>query len=250
VAAMRENIGLWCERLADTGPAEVLAWATEEFSGKVVLASSMGLEDQVLLGMIAERQLSIPVFTLDTGRLFPETLDLIPRTEKRYGIRIHVFYPDRDAVEDLVNTHGLGVHRKSIALRHDCCGVRKLEPLERALAGRSAWVCGLRSGQAAARSAVDVLEWDESCDMLKINPLAGWSEDDVRTYVREHDVPYNPLHDAGFPSIGCACCTRAVEAGEDIRSGRWWWEEPEQRECGLHVRTVDGKVVYERREQE
>lgn len=245
MVAIRENLELWREQLAGSGAAEVLSWAAAKFPGTVVLAFSMGLEDQVLLSMIAERQLCVPIFTLDTGRLFPETLDLIPRTEKRYGIRIDVFYPDTGAVEDLANTHGLDVHRKSIALRHACCGVRKLEPLRRALSGRSAWICGLRNGQAATRSTVDVLEWDESRDMLKINPLAGWSEDDVWTYVREHDVPYNPLHDAGFPSIGCACCTRAVEAGEDIRSGRWWWEESEQRECGLHVRMVDGKITGE-----
>jgi len=250
MVAISMNLGLWREQLANSKPAELLTWAAAEFPGEVVLASSMGAEDQVLLSMIAEQQLDIPVFTLDMGRLFPETLDLIPLTEKRYAIRIHVIYPEKDAVEDLVNTHGLDVHHKSIALRHACCEVRKLAPLRRALAGHSAWICGLRGGQAVTRQTVDLLEWDDSRDMLKINPLAGWSGEDVWTYIREHDVPYNPLHDSGFPSIGCACCTRAVKAGEDIRSGRWWWEEAEQKECGLHVRTVDGKLVFERRKQE
>jgi phosphoadenosine phosphosulfate reductase len=213
----------------------ILRWAAEAFPGRVALASSLGAEDQVLIDLIARRKLEIAVFTLDTGRLFPETRALIAETERQYRLHIERYLPDRQEVETLVRQHGEDAHRQSVELRRTCCEIRKLRPLRQALKGRLAWICGLRSGQAATRTAVSPVEWDPIHQMVKINPLAAWSEDQVWAYIRQHGVPYNPLHDEGYPSIGCACCTRAVLPGEDIRAGRWWWEQPEHRECGLHL---------------
>ncbi|MFA4965914.1 MAG: phosphoadenylyl-sulfate reductase [Thermoleophilia bacterium] len=223
--------------LAGASAEEILADAARRFGGRVAFASSLGLEDQVLTAMIAEAKLDIPIFTLDTGRLFPETYDLIDRTSKRYGVTIHTYFPAAAEVEKMVDRDGVNLFRDSIEARKRCCEIRKVLPMRRAQIELDAWVCGLRTGQGATRQKVEVAEWDYLADMVKINPLAAWSEERVRDYVRAHDVPYNPLHDAGFPSIGCAPCTRAVAAGEDARSGRWWWESAEHRECGLHYRT-------------
>lgn len=220
--------------LAGAPAEEILAEAAARFPGRVAFASSLGLEDQVLTAMIAEAGLDIAVFTLDTGRLFPETYDLVDRTSRRYGITIHTFFPAPEDVEEMVDRHGVNLFRESIDLRRRCCEVRKVRPLRRAQRELDAWVCGLRSGQGATRRRVAEAEWDEAAGLIKINPLAAWDEERVRDYVRAHDVPYNPLHDQGFPSIGCAPCTRAVAPGEDARSGRWWWEGAEHRECGLH----------------
>lgn len=218
------------------GAADLLRASAERLPGKVAFASSLGLEDQVITHLIAENGLDIPVFTLDTGRLFPETYDLVARTEARYRIRIHVYSPETSELERMVAQHGIELYRHSVGGRKRCCEVRKLGPLHRALRGLDAWVCGLRREQAVTREDVAAVEWDGVNRLIKINPLHDWTEADVRTFVSENAVPYNPLHDAGFPSIGCAPCTRAVAAGEDPRSGRWWWEQPEQRECGLHSR--------------
>ena len=232
--------------LADLGEAsaeQVLAYAARRFPGRVAFATSLGLEDQVLTAMIAEAGLDIPIFTLDTGRLYPETYDLIDRTSKRYSLPIRAFFPDAAEVEDMVATNGVNLFRDSIELRKLCCGARKVKPLRRAQAGLDAWVCGLRSGQGATRQKVEPAEWDDGAGLVKINPLAAWDEARIWDYVRAHDVPYNPLHDAGFPSIGCAPCTRAVPEGEDARSGRWWWESAEHRECGLHHRSAGGPAA-------
>ena len=222
---------------------EVLAAAAGRFGGRVAFASSLGLEDQVLTAMIAEAQLDIPIFTLDTGRLYPETYDLIARTKERYGATIHVYFPAAGDVEDMVDAGGVNLFRGSIEARKRCCEIRKVRPLRRAQIELDAWICGLRSGQGATRQKVETAEWDAAAGMVKINPLAAWDEARVWDYVRAHDVPYNPLHDAGFPSIGCAPCTRAVPAGEDARSGRWWWEGAAQRECGLHQRAGGGPAA-------
>jgi len=217
-------------------PAEqILSWTTSEFPGRVALASSLGLEDQVLTDMIARNGVDIPVFTLDTGRLFPETYELIERTRARYGLQIRVLFPQAVAVEEMVNRHGVNLFLESVDLRKKCCQVRKIEPLKRALEGLEAWITGLRREQSVTRHQVEVIEWDQAHGLVKINPLAGWQEDQVRAYIETHNVPYNPLHDKGFPSIGCSSCTRAVRPGDDPRSGRWWWEHPEHRECGLHL---------------
>lgn len=235
------EIDQWRQELASASAREILEWAGRAFDGRIALASSLGLEDQVLTDMIAREGLPISIFTLDTGRLFPETLALIQRTTDRYGLPVKVFFPRTEAVEQMVAEEGIDLFRRSVELRRRCCHVRKVEPLERALAGLDGWICGLRRGQAQTRLALEPIEWDATHGLLKLNPLAGWSEAEVWAYVREHDVPYNPLHERGFPSIGCACCTRAVEPGEDIRAGRWWWENPEHKECGLHLSGGHGR---------
>jgi len=226
--------------LSDAPSEAVLAATAARFPGRIAFASSLGLEDQVLTAMIAESGLDIPIFTLDTGRLYPETYDLIARTKARYGVTIHVYFPAANDVEEMVDASGVNLFRDSIEARKRCCEVRKVRPLRRAQRELDAWICGLRSGQGATRQKVAAAEWDEAAGMVKINPLATWDEARVWAFVRAHDVPYNPLHDAGFPSIGCAPCTRAVPEGEDARSGRWWWEDAEQRECGLHQRAGGG----------
>ncbi|MGN0855958.1 MAG: phosphoadenylyl-sulfate reductase [Candidatus Spyradenecus sp.] len=215
---------------------ERLRLAAEHFAGRLVFASSLGAEDQVITDLIARLELPIPIITLDTGRLFPETYDLLAETEARYGLKIRTFSPDRAELEAFVNTHGINAFRESEDLRHACCAVRKLSALRRALAGSDLWICGLRQGQSVTRTDVPVLADDRANGLLKLSPLIDWDEARVWDYLRYHDVPYNPLHDRGFPSIGCACCTRAVRRVEDIRAGRWWWEVPEHRECGLHAR--------------
>lgn len=220
---------------------EIIQWAATKYGNGIVLASSMGLEDQVLTDMIFRGGFHIDIITLDTGRLFNETYELIARTEKRYGIKIDIFSPDAGALEKMVNAEGVNLFYRSTELRKQCCHVRKIEPLKRALKPYSAWICGLRREQSVTRGDILINAWDEAHQMVKINPLADWSEQEVWDYIRKHDVPYNPLHERGFLSIGCACCTRAVKPGEDIRAGRWWWEQPEQKECGLHL--VDGKLV-------
>jgi phosphoadenosine phosphosulfate reductase len=212
----------------------ILRWAQNRYAGRIAFASSLGLEDQVIVDALVRHDIDIPVFTLDTGRLFPQAYDLLAKTEARYGIRIKVLFPEARAVESMVAKHGVNLFLASVEKRRECCRVRKVEPLNRALSGLSAWVTGLRREQADSRSGMDLVEWDEKRGLVKINPLADWSETDVRRYVKEYDVPYNLLHDRGYPSIGCACCTRAVEPGEDIRAGRWWWEREGKKECGLH----------------
>ena len=219
---------------------DILIWASETFGKDAIFASSLGAEDQVIFDMLCRLELDIPVFTLDTGRLFQDTYDLIAATEKKYNKKIDLFFPNHEAVEKMVNENGVNSFYKSAELRKTCCHVRKLEPLSRALKPYRAWICGLRREQAATRSETKVIDLDDN-RKIKINPLIDWTEKDVWNYMQKYDVPYNKLHDEGFLSIGCACCTRAVASGEHVRSGRWWWENPEQKECGLHV--VNGKLV-------
>lgn len=215
---------------------EVLAGFIGEFKGRIALASSMGVEDQLLTDMIVKIDPSVKVFTLDTGRLFYETYDLIEKTMLRYKIGIQVFSPDSEKVEDMVNRKGINLFFQSIENRKECCRVRKVEPLKRAFQGLDVWVCGLRKEQSATRTQNQLVEWDEANGLIKLNPLIDWTEQQVWDYVKQNNVPYNVLHDKGFPSIGCQPCTRAVFPGEDIRAGRWWWENPETKECGLHNR--------------
>ncbi len=219
---------------------DILVWTNETLGKDVVFASSLGAEDQVIFAMISRLGLDIPVFTLDTGRVFQETYDLIAETEKKYNKKIEIFFPKHEAVEKMINKHGINLFYESSELRKKCCHVRKLEPLSRALKPYKAWICGLRREQAPTRSEVKVIDFDAN-GKIKINPLINWTEKEIWDYIKEYGVPYNKLHDRGFLSIGCACCTRAVAPGEHVRSGRWWWEDPEQKECGLHL--VNGKLV-------
>jgi phosphoadenosine phosphosulfate reductase len=225
------------EHPSDQSPDGLLRWAAARHAGRVAFATSLGREDQVVLDRIVALGLgeAIPVFTLDTGRLFPETVELVAENERRYGVRIRLYSPGAAAVEDLVARQGVLGLRDSLANREECCRVRKLVPLARALAGRTAWICGLRSGQGATRSVVAPVGTDAS-GRTKVCPLHAWSSAEVDAYLSAHRVPVNRLHAQGMPSIGCACCTRAVAPGEDERAGRWWWESPEHRECGLHRR--------------
>ena len=222
---------------------ETLRWAARTFAGGLTVASSLGAEDQVLVHMIARGELDVPVFTLDTGRMFNESYELMARTQAVLGVTITPFFPDAAEVEAMVAEHGINLFYDSVEQRKRCCGVRKVQPLRRALAGKSAWITGLRRAQSVTRTSLETVEWDEQNGLVKISPLADWSEEDVWKYIREHDVPYNALHDRGFPSIGCASCTRAVERGADPRSGRWWWEHPEHRECGLHSNEPEQPVT-------
>ncbi len=201
----------------------------------VTLASSMGAEDMVLIDLVARGNLPIDVFVLDTGRLHDDTQALIEETRAHYGLPIRILVPDQGALESLLAEHGPNGFYRSVDARKACCAVRKVVPLGRALAGYGAWITGLRRAQSAARAETPAHEWDDANGLEKYNPLVDWSSDDVWDYIRAHDVPYNPLHDQGFASIGCAPCTRAVAPGADERSGRWWWEDGGSQECGLHV---------------
>jgi phosphoadenosine phosphosulfate reductase len=213
---------------------QIVAWAAKRFVGQVAFASALGLEDQAILHLIAAGNLEIPTFTLDTGRLFPQTYDLIARSEYRYGRKIAVTFPDAAQVEQFVAHQGINGFRDGKEQRLACCNVRKIAPLRRALAGKKAWICGLRRSQSGARSQVERIAWDEANGLWKICPLADWTDEQLISYVKSEAIPINPLHEQGFSSIGCACCTRAVPPGEDPRSGRWWWENDGIRECGLH----------------
>ena len=223
-------------------PIERLALLRANVSGPVVFTTSFGLEDQALTHLIAEAGIDCQFATLDTGRLFPETYAVWAETEQRYGIRVEAFYPRAGALQALVQQNGINGFYHSTDSRHACCAVRKVEPLGRALEGAAAWLTGLRADQSGNRQQLDFVSYDTGRGVLKVSPLLDWSRDRVAELVRDRDVPRNALHDKGFLSIGCAPCTRAVEAGESERAGRWWWEQDQTRECGLHL-TADGRLV-------
>jgi phosphoadenosine phosphosulfate reductase len=211
-----------------------------EFS-PAVFASSLAVEDMVLTDLILKAGLPIGIFSLDTGRLHTDTLAVLDAVKAKYGYEVAVFRPDATAVEAYVSQKGLNAFYDGVEQRRECCHIRKVEPLGRALAGKRAWITGQRRAQSATRATLAVQEEDAAHGMAKFNPLADWSEQDVWDYIRANGVPYNALHDRGYPSIGCEPCTRAIQPGEDVRAGRWWWENPESKECGLHL--VDGKLV-------
>lgn len=202
----------------------------------ITLANSYGAEDMVLTDIIVQEKLAIEIFSLDTGRLPSETYTLMGEVEEYYNIKPIVFFPKHEAVEDYVRTKGINAFYESVELRKACCHMRKVEPLKRALDGKQAWVTGMRAEQATTRASLPTREFDEGNKLEKFNPLSDWTEQEVWAYIRLHKVPYNALHDQFYPSIGCAPCTRAVAIGEDIRAGRWWWEDPNSKECGLHVK--------------
>lgn len=229
------NIAELKEQISDLPANEGLEWIDKHFDGAVTFSTSFGQEDQVITDMIASRQLGVDIFTLDTGRLFNETIDVWQRTEDRYKLRIKSFYPDTSSVETLVNKNGINGFYNSTDNRKQCCYVRKVEPLKRALQGYQLWITGLRAEQSADRSDVQLLEWDEANKVIKYNPLISWSYDQVRGYLHSKEIPYNILHNMGYVSIGCAPCTRAIAVGEEPRAGRWWWES-EHKECGLHIK--------------
>jgi len=201
----------------------------------LVMASSLGPEDMVLTDLILKQRMPIQIFSLDTGRLNEQTLRMLARVKEQYGIAIQVYFPESEDVESLVMAQGINGFYESVEARKACCRVRKVLPLKRALTGRRAWITGLRREQSPTRSDLAIEAWDEDHQLAKWSPLADWTEAEVWAYIKAHKVPYNALHDQGFLSIGCAPCTRAVQEGEDARAGRWWWEHPDSKECGLHV---------------
>ena len=225
------------EQLAQLGPVEGLQLLAEAFPGKVVLSSSFGQEDMVLLDMISRNTIAVDVFTLDTGRLFQETYDLMDLARARYRKPIKVYFPEAEDVEEYVSEKGPNAFYDSVANRKQCCFIRKVKPLQRALSGQQVWVTGLRASQSANRKDTPILEWDEAYQLYKYNPLRDWSYEEMMAYIEQQRVPYNKLHDQGFVSIGCAPCTRAIRKGEPARAGRWWWEDS-QKECGLHLHTT------------
>lgn len=213
---------------------EMLKWFVANFKGTTSFSTSLGSEDQVITHMLAMIPEPVKVFTLDTGRLFQETYDLLDITQKKYDLRIDVYFPDHPRVEEMVRTKGINLFYDSIENRRLCCHIRKIEPLKRALEGMDVWITGMRKGQSVTRSRASLIEWDSDYKVIKVNPLIDWTHDMVWQYIQEHKIPVNELHAKGYPSIGCLPCTRAIRPGEDVRSGRWWWELPEFKECGLH----------------
>jgi len=207
----------------------------EKYSS-VAFANSLGAEDMVLIDLIQKNKLSVEAFSIDTGRLPPETYNLIQKVEDKYQFKIKLYFPDYQKVESYVNTNGINAFYNSVDLRKSCCAIRKVEPLNRALKDKKVWITGMRQEQSQTRFALKEEEFDEVHQSQKLNPLSTWSELEVWAYIKINDVPYNTLHDQFYPSIGCAPCTRAISAGEDIRAGRWWWEDPQNKECGLHVK--------------
>ncbi|MEM2923246.1 MAG: phosphoadenylyl-sulfate reductase [Candidatus Nitrosocaldus sp.] len=215
---------------------ELLRWAIDKFHPRIALASSFGAEDVVLIDMLARIRKDARIFTLDTGRLNQETYDVMDAIRDRYNVSIEVYFPDAREVEDMVRKHGLNLFYHSVELRKLCCEVRKVKPLNRALNGLDAWITGLRREQADTRANIAKVEVDTQHNgILKINPLADWTWNMVWEYIRKNNVPYNKLHDKGYPSIGCEPCTRAIQPGEPFRAGRWWWEQDSYKECGLHL---------------
>ena len=215
----------------------LLQWALKNFSPKIAFASSFGAEDAVLIDILMKLDPKVRIFTLDTGRLNEETYEVMDKIRQKYKISIESYFPNFEKVEKLEREKGFYSFRESIDNRKECCGIRKVEPLNRALRGLEAWVTGIRREQALTRVAIQKIEKDAAREgLIKISPLADWSEADVWNYIKKNGVPYNKLHDFGYPSIGCAPCTRAVKPGEEIRAGRWWWENPEHKECGIHTK--------------
>lgn len=230
----KQDIEALNNKFINADPLEIISYFIKKYDQKIALASSLGAEDQILTQMITSISTNIQIFTLDTGRLFPETYELIDRTSKKYKTNLKVYFPKSEAIESMVEKKGINLFYESIENRKECCFNRKIEPLQRAFKNLEAWICGLRADQSVTRTDIDIVEWDNNNNILKINPLAKWKEEDVWNYIDEKGIPFNPLHKKNYPSIGCQPCTRAILPGEDIRAGRWYWENPDTKECGLH----------------
>lgn len=237
----RDKVRELNDLLKDKSAKEILAYFNDSYASGIVLASSLGAEDQVLTHLALQINPKWRIFVLDTGRLHQETYDVMAQTKEKYGMSYDVYFPLASDVEKMVSKKGPNSFYASIENRKECCGIRKVEPLKRALKNTVAWVTGLRREQSPTRSALMPVEWDATNELLKVNPLYNWKEDEVWSFIKANHIPYNALHDQGYPSIGCAPCTRAIKEGDDVRSGRWWWEDPDSKECGLHM--VDGKLV-------
>jgi phosphoadenosine phosphosulfate reductase len=208
------------------------------YPAKITFSTSFSFEDQLISHLLLQENIPVSIFTLDTGRLFSETYSVWNNTNEKYNTHIKAYYPDQQAIEKFVEIKGPNAFYESVQNRQDCCFIRKVAPLKRALAGNEIWITGLRAEHSANRKDLSLLEWDQSNQIIKYHPLLHWTTEAVRTFIQEHHIPYNALHDKGFVSIGCAPCTRAIKTGEDFRAGRWWWEDAEKKECGLHVHEV------------
>lgn len=225
------------QELQGKNAGEIIQHISARFGDKAVFSTSFGIEDQVITHLLATHHAKTAIFTLETGRLFTETYYVWNRTLERYNLPIKTYFPNTEAVEQLVGTKGPSSFYNSVEDRKECCYIRKIEPLRRAIKGYEVWLTGIRAEQSANREDMDYIEWDEVNQIIKVHPLFHWTLADVEDFLKTHQVPYNPLHDKGFPSIGCQPCTRAVAAGEDFRAGRWWWEDKSKKECGLHAVT-------------
>ncbi|TCD00988.1 phosphoadenylyl-sulfate reductase [Pedobacter psychroterrae] len=234
---MKEQLTAIADKIKDLDPVAALRYFAEAYKGKIVFSTSFGWEDQVITHMIFANDIPIDVFTLETGRLFPETYYVWNRTLEIYKKPILAYHPQAELLQDMVNAKGPNSFYESVENRKQCCYIRKLEPLKRALGGNQLWVTGIRAEQSLNRHDMSNLEWDEQNQMVKFHPIFFWSLDEVKEFIKKNNIVYNTLHDKGFPSIGCAPCTRAVREGEDFRAGRWWWEDQSKKECGLHATT-------------
>ena len=223
------------DSIARLSVPEAIKILAEAFPGGLTFSTSFGMEDQVITDLLSQSGEPVAVFTLDTGRLFPETYSTWSRTLEHYRLTINAYYPNAENIQEFVREYGPNSFYESVERRKQCCHIRKVEPLKKALAGKAVWITGLRAEHSPNRNDMQVLEWDEANQIIKYNPLLHWTTDEVWQYINRHNVPYNSLHDKGFISIGCAPCTRAVRPGEDFRAGRWWWEDNSKKECGLHV---------------
>lgn len=229
------------QEFAGKTPLELMKWAANFYGDRIALCSAFGPEGMVLLHLVSRLERPIRVFTLDTGRLPQETYELMQQCEQRYGISLDVYSPEPADVREMVKQHGINLFYRGVEHRELCCEIRKVRPLMQALEGLSAWITGLRRSQSSSRRQIDRLEVDGAHhDIIKLNPLAGWSEEEVWNYIIMHELPYNALHNRGYRSIGCGCCTRSTNPGEDIRAGRWWWEGSGKKECGLHTMNFNG----------
>ncbi len=225
-------------RFNSAGIEENIHYLDEVLGGDGVFSTSFGLEDQAITHILATGRFPISLFTLDTGRLFPETYSTWSSTISRYQVNIEAYYPREAELQAWVTEKGPNAFYESVENRKSCCHIRKVEPLQRALRGRKFWITGIRAAQSPDRQGMPILEWDSVNGLLKYHPLLHWSDEELNAFIRQHNIPYNPLHDKGFVSIGCAPCTRAIREGEDFRAGRWWWEDNSKKECGLHIKTA------------
>ncbi len=232
------EISLYIQDLKGKSATEILAYIAYHFKGKAVFSTSFGFEDQVITDLISTANLPIDIFTLETGRLFKETYSAWSKTLDRYKINIKAYFPETETIQDFVESTGPNSFYESVELRKRCCHIRKIEPLKRALSGYQVWITGIRAEQSANRQDMHNVEYDAQNQIIKIHPLFDWTFEEVKDYIKRKHVPYNILHDRGFPSIGCMPCTRAVQEGEDFRAGRWWWEDQSKKECGLHSITI------------
>ncbi len=231
---MKDSVETLNNKFQNATPEETILWFTKNFAGKITFSTSLGAEDQVITHILAGMSPPSEVFTLDTGRMFQETYDLLDITQKKYGLNVQVYFPDPAQVEQMVNSKGINLFYENIENRQFCCQIRKILPLKRALAGKEVWITGMRKEQSVTRANAAMVEWDPAYQIVKFNPLIAWTGEMVWQYINTWKIPVNDLHSKGYPSIGCLPCTRAVQPGEDVRSGRWWWELPEFKECGLH----------------